>query len=51
MNLQYERLQSLCQSLKLPAMGDSYSDIAQMAAKEDLSYADFLERLLRVEIL
>jgi len=50
MNLQLERLQGLCQSLRLTAIPESYSEIAQIAAREELSYPDFLERLLLAEV-
>ncbi|AIL13850.1 transposase (plasmid) [Candidatus Paracaedimonas acanthamoebae] len=50
MNLQHERLESLCHSLRLLAIGESYMDLAQLAVKEELSYTDFLERLLATEL-
>lgn len=50
MNLQHERLQELCQNLKLHTIAQDYSDIAQMAASQEISYPDFLEKLLLTEI-
>lgn len=50
MNLQYERLQSLCQQLRLTAVSQAYLEIAQKAAEDGHSHADFLEQLLTVEV-
>lgn len=50
MNVQSERLTSLCQELKLAAIADQYAPIAQEAARKELSFADYLERILRVEV-
>jgi DNA replication protein DnaC len=49
MNVQDDRIQSVCEALTLTAVGESYPALAQQAAKEDLSYADFLERCLMAE--
>jgi DNA replication protein DnaC len=49
MNVQSERLASLCQELRLPTIAEQYGSIAQEAARKELSFPDFLERLLKVE--
>jgi DNA replication protein DnaC len=49
MNLQYERIQALCQDLKLDRISADWSPLAQQAAQQEVSYADFLEQLLRAE--
>lgn len=49
MNVQSERLTSLCQELKLPAIAEQHAAIAQEAARKELSFADYLERVLKVE--
>ncbi|GAO97656.1 transposase/IS protein [Caedimonas varicaedens] len=50
MNLQYQRLQEMCDSLKLISVAQGYSDLAQDAVKNQVSYTDFLEKLLEAEI-
>ncbi len=48
--LQHERITELARELRLPAIVDLYGAIAQAAAKrEDATYADFLEEVLRAE--
>ncbi len=49
MNVQSERLASLCAELKLPSVADQYGPIAQEAARKELSFSDFLERVLKSE--
>lgn len=49
MNLQGERIQAYCETLKLLAIAQEWSGIAQNAAREDSSFADFLEQLLQYE--
>lgn len=49
MNLQHERIATLCQALKLDRVPDHYSTLAQQAVKDDLSFSDFLEQLLQHE--
>lgn len=49
MNVQSERLTSLCQELKLHTIAEQYGPIAQEAARKELSFADYLERILKVE--
>jgi len=49
-DLQHERIVALAGELRLGALLDLYGAIAQDAAKgDDVSYADFLERVLRAE--
>ena len=49
-NLQHERITALAQDLRLTALPDLYGPIAQSAAKKkDVSYADFLEEVLKAE--
>ncbi len=50
MNLQYERIHSLCETLKLPELAQSYAQAAQRAASEQTPYSDFLENLLKSEV-
>lgn len=50
MNLQYERIQSLCDTLKLPLMADGYAAAAQQAASDESAYSDYLEQLLKAEV-
>jgi DNA replication protein DnaC len=49
MNLQHERLNSLCETLNLPFIAQSYASAAQEAARQDIAYSDFLESLLKSE--
>ena len=49
MNLQHDRIQELCQSLKLERIGTDWLHLAQQAAKTEASFADFLEQLLATE--
>ena len=49
-DLQHQRIEELCQELRLGALPGLYGPIAQGAAKKkDVSYADFLEEALRAE--
>jgi DNA replication protein DnaC len=49
-DLQHQRIEDLCQELRLAALPGLYGPIAQNAAKrKDVSYADFLEESLRAE--
>ena len=50
MNLQNERMGQLCDNLSLPFIAQGYGAAVQKAAKEDISYSDFLEGLLREEV-
>jgi DNA replication protein DnaC len=49
MNLQHERIETLCAGLNLPAIAQGYAAAAQRAAAEQSGYSDFLESLLRDE--
>lgn len=40
MNVQSERLASLCEELKLPSIAEQYGPIAQEAARKGLSFTD-----------
>ena len=48
-DLQYQRLAELSRELRLSAIPDLYSAIAQSAAAKAASFADFLEEILRAE--
>ena len=50
MNLQDERLQQACTQLGLTGMAGHYAALAQQAARDEQSYTDFLEALLRTEL-
>jgi DNA replication protein DnaC len=50
MNLQYERIAQMCEALKLPFVAQGYGAAAQQAAKDEITYSDFLEALLREEM-
>lgn len=49
MNLQHEKLLTLCELLNLPFVADAYSGAAQDAALAGAAYSDFLEGLLQIE--
>lgn len=49
MNLQYERMLALCDSLNLPFVAQNYVGAAQEAAAQESAYSDFLEALLKAE--
>lgn len=49
MNLQYERMQSLCETLNLPFIAQGYAVASQEAAEQETAYSDFLEGLLKAE--
>ena len=48
-DLQHQRIAELCQELRLSAVPNLYSGIAQSAAAKEASFADFLEETLRAE--
>jgi DNA replication protein DnaC len=50
MNVQHERIEAMCRTLKLERVAAEYDAIAQAATREELAYSDFLERTLAVEI-
>jgi DNA replication protein DnaC len=49
MNVQSERIASLCSDLKLPGIAAQHAVIAQEAARKELTFTDYLERVLKVE--
>jgi DNA replication protein DnaC len=49
MNLQHARISELCQSLKLERIASEWPYLAQHAATQEESFADFLEQLLAAE--
>jgi DNA replication protein DnaC len=49
MNIQDDRINSVCQSLTLNAIAEPYPTLAQDAAQRDASFADFLEQCLNAE--
>jgi DNA replication protein DnaC len=49
MNLQHERITTLCDTLNLPFVAQGYGAASQDAAKQEMAYSDFLEGLLREE--
>ena len=49
MNLQHERITALCAQLKFARVHADWPALAQQAAREQMSFADFLERLLDAE--
>ena len=48
-DLQHQRLTDLCRELRLSAVADLYSAVAQDVAAKEASFADFLEAILRAE--
>lgn len=50
MNLQQERMLTLCETLNLPFVAQSYPMAAQEAARQETAYSDFLEALLKAEV-
>ena len=49
MSLQQERIAALCSGLKLDRLSAEWPALAQEAATDEASYADFLEKLLSAE--
>jgi len=49
MSLQQERINALCDELRLPAVGAEWSALAQRAAGTQASFADFLTSVLEIE--
>ena len=49
--LQTERIAALCEQLKLARLGAEWPALAQDAARDEASFADFLERALASEIV
>ncbi len=50
MNLQMQRIQHTLETLKLNAIAAEWSAIADQAAAQQATLAEFLEQLLRVEL-
>lgn len=50
MNLQHERIVSLCAELRLGAVAVEYAAAAQRVTEHAASYPDFLEAVLRAEL-
>lgn len=48
MNLQHERMLSLCEMLNPPFVAQAYPVAAQDAAQREIPYSDFLEGLLKM---
>lgn len=51
MNTQHERIEALCEELKLVAVSEAYPDLAQKTAEAEGSHVDFLEEVLKRERL
>jgi DNA replication protein DnaC len=49
MNLQTERIGQFCRQLKLERVAGEYAAVAQTAVRDEASFADFLEQLLKAE--
>jgi DNA replication protein DnaC len=49
MNLQHERIATLCEELRLQAVADRYPELASRAAESEQSFSDFLEAVLTAE--
>ncbi len=49
MNLQHERMLTLCELLNLPFVAESYPGAVQDAAQQETAYSDFLEGILKAE--
>ena len=49
MNLQMQRISAVCEQLKLNTLAVEWPAIAERAAGQDGSLADFLEQVLQVE--
>jgi DNA replication protein DnaC len=50
MNLQHERIATLCQQLRLSTTAEAYVSLADHAARKKLTLPDFLEELLKAEV-
>ena len=49
MNLQHDRIAALCAELKLYRISGDWAAIAQDAARSEVTFGDFVERLLSTE--
>lgn len=50
MNLQHARIDGLCRTLRLEKIATDWPHLAGQAVQEEVSFADFLEQLLNLEI-
>lgn len=49
MNLQHQRIAALCDQLKMANLAAEWPGLAQQAARDEASFADFVEKLLQCE--
>jgi DNA replication protein DnaC len=49
MNLQHQRIAALCEQLKMACLATEWPALAQQAARDEASFADFIEKLLQCE--
>lgn len=49
MNLQHQRIAALCEQLKMACLASEWPALAQQAARDEASFADFVEKLLECE--
>lgn len=47
---QHERIAGLCEQLKMACLATEWPGLAQQAAQDEVSFADFLEKLLGREL-
>jgi DNA replication protein DnaC len=47
--IQHQRIVALCDDLKFQAVADVYADLADVAAKQESSYIEYLEQVLKAE--
>ena len=50
MNLQHDRIEKACATLRLDIIANEWPSVASKASAQDLTLADFLEQLLQVEL-
>lgn len=48
-DIQHQRMVTLCDDLKFLSVADVYTDLADAAAKQESSYIDYLEQVLKAE--
>jgi DNA replication protein DnaC len=49
MNLQHQRIAALCDQLKMACLATEWPALAQQAARDEASFADFVEKMLQCE--
>jgi DNA replication protein DnaC len=49
LNLQHQRIAALCEQLKMASLAAEWPALAQQAARDEASFADFVEKLLQCE--